>query len=414
MSSNAAPVKNWKLTILLLALIWGCVGLQRNATAFMGPQLSEAFGVDLLSIGWLGSVLAVAWGIGSLTAGRLADKHGVKPMLLIFGGATAMLGWISGLAATIGALIAIRAFLGLAEGGVLSPIMNGARRSAPVHLKAVSVSIIFASFIIIGMVAGPIIMTEVEAAYGWQAGFYIAAVPTAILLVLLYFVMQEPPVDEYEISSAKEKPAPILQTFMKKNVLVGAILSVASFARVYILMIYGFFLLGSDVDRGGYFMLEANLIPITVSIFLLADALGGLTMNKIADKTGHRKRIVMIALALVIVFGAIFAMLPADSPYALVLATLVAFNFCGGAVSPLAVGIIPSETVAPKDAVTATGCSNATGEILGGGALALLAAVIAQSYGLHIAMWIPVVVAMLALMVASKMDDIRAGGKLAE
>lgn len=430
---DTAARSNWVFSVALLMLMWGLVGLQRNASSFLGPHIAAEFGLNLGGVGSIALAFAVAWGIGSLLAGRLADRHGTKPMLLIFGAITAVLGWISGLAATIAIFIAIRTALGLAEGGVLSPIMNAARRTAPPAARARVVSLMFIAFIILGMVVAPPLLDGIANSYGWRTGFFIAAGPMAVVVLLLLFFFREPALEQ-GAAGAREGSnagaledggeganggagasahadgvrAPLLTILRTKNVWLSALMSICSMGRVFTFMVFGLFLLGSDVNNGGYFMLEGPVIPLTVSIALLADGLGGFAFTWIADRTGHRRKVVMYAFLGAMVFGLIFARLPAEVPYAILLISIVGFMFCGGAVSPLAVGVIPAEAVNPRDAVTATGTANAIGEILGAGMTTYVVGAIAVTAGLHATMMVPVSLMLAGAVLAWALDDVRA------
>jgi len=401
---------NWIFSVALLMLMWGLVGLQRNASSFLGPHIAAEFGLNLGGVGSIALAFAVAWGVGSLLAGRLADRHGTKPMLLIFGAITAVLGWVSGLAATIAIFIAVRTALGLAEGGVLSPIMNAARRTAPAPARARVVSLMFISFIVLGMVVAPPLLDGIANSYGWRTGFFIAAGPMLAVVLLLLIFFREPALEQGAGGANEDggERAPLLSILQTRNVWISALMSICSMGRVFTFMVFGLFLLGSDVANGGYFMLEGPVIPLTVSIALLADGLGGFAFTWIADRTGHRRKVVMYAFLLAMVFGLIFARLPAQAPYALLLASIVGFMFCGGAVSPLAVGVIPAEAVSPRDAVTATGTANAIGEILGAGFTTYAVGAIAVTAGLHSTMLVPVGLMLVGALLAWALDDIRA------
>ena len=401
---------NWIFSVALLMLMWGLVGLQRNASSFLGPHIAAEFGLNLGGVGSIALAFAVAWGVGSLLAGRLADRHGTKPMLLIFGAITAVLGWVSGLAATIAIFIAVRTALGLAEGGVLSPIMNAARRTAPAPARARVVSLMFISFIVLGMVVAPPLLDGIANSYGWRTGFFIAAGPMLAVVLLLLIFFREPALEQGAGGAHEDggERAPLLSILQTRNVWISALMSICSMGRVFTFMVFGLFLLGSDVANGGYFMLEGPVIPLTVSIALLADGLGGFAFTWIADRTGHRRKVVMYAFLLAMVFGLIFARLPAQAPYALLLASIVGFMFCGGAVSPLAVGVIPAEAVGPRDAVTATGTANAIGEILGAGFTTYAVGAIAVTAGLHSTMLVPVGLMLVGALLAWLLDDIRA------
>ena len=401
---------NWIFSVALLMLMWGLVGLQRNASSFLGPHIAAEFGLNLGGVGSIALAFAVAWGVGSLLAGRLADRHGTKPMLLIFGAITAVLGWVSGLAATIAIFIAVRTALGLAEGGVLSPIMNAARRTAPAPARARVVSLMFISFIVLGMVVAPPLLDGIANSYGWRTGFFIAAGPMLAVVLLLLVFFREPALEQRAGGANEDggERAPLLSILQTRNVWISALMSICSMGRVFTFMVFGLFLLGSDAANGGYFMLEGPAIPLTVSIALLADGLGGFAFTWIADRTGHRRKVVMYAFLLAMVFGLVFARLPAQAPYALLLASIVGFMFCGGAVSPLAVGVIPAEAVSPRDAVTATGTANAIGEILGAGFTTYAVGAIAVTAGLHSTMLVPVGLMLVGALLAWALDDIRA------
>ena len=103
---------------VVLVLMWGAVGLERLVAAFVLPGIQKDFALNYTQAGMVIAVFGLAWAIGTWGMGSLSDYVGRKPVivvLVIFGGVCS---WLTGVAGSFVMLLAIRAIMGFAEGGI--------------------------------------------------------------------------------------------------------------------------------------------------------------------------------------------------------------------------------------------------------------------------------------------------------
>ncbi|MGM0915106.1 MAG: MFS transporter [Pseudomonadota bacterium] len=84
------------------------------------PVIIQDLNLDFQDLGLVTGVLAITWGISSIFMGNLADRIGLRaviiPAVILF----SLMAGISGLATGLISLMMIRACIGLAEGALAS------------------------------------------------------------------------------------------------------------------------------------------------------------------------------------------------------------------------------------------------------------------------------------------------------
>src|SRR5215831_12539516 len=125
-SHSAAPAKardwnpsyEWKV-VALMALGMGLTGIDRFLIVPMMPVLQKELHLDYQDIGHMTGAFAIAMGVAALFAGNLADRIGfravVVPAMIVFSTLTGF----SGLAVGLASMVAVRAFMGFAEGAFI-------------------------------------------------------------------------------------------------------------------------------------------------------------------------------------------------------------------------------------------------------------------------------------------------------
>ena len=110
------PRRYERALVGILFFTWGTIFLDRMCQLYLAPYFAPVFRLNNQQIGFLASVVSIAWAIGSLFFGAVSDRFGRRtiliPAVLFF----SALSWISGLARSYHELLAIRALIGLAEG----------------------------------------------------------------------------------------------------------------------------------------------------------------------------------------------------------------------------------------------------------------------------------------------------------
>ncbi|MED4227855.1 MFS transporter [Neobacillus cucumis] len=179
--------KKW-LVLFLLWLTFMVSYLDRVNVSTAGPLMMKDLHMDAGSFGLLLSAFTFGYGLMQIPGGMLADRFGSKATM-IFG----LVWWsiftaLSGVVASVGMLIAVRALFGAGEAlgtgsqlKLLGKYFNGSDRNLGSSLYNTAIPLGPA-------LCGPIavwIMGKV----GWHGLFYWFSVPGIILVVLLYWLL---------------------------------------------------------------------------------------------------------------------------------------------------------------------------------------------------------------------------------
>jgi sugar phosphate permease len=173
---------------LILGLLWTAffvAYLDRTNISVAGPTMMKALNMQPQVFGYVLASFTAGYALMQIPGGMLADRFGAKRMLII-----ALLVWslftgLTGLAASIGVLIAVRFFFGVGEG-----LENGA------HFKAIgdtfashersSASGIFHTALALGPAFVAPIAAATIAHAGWQTLFLLFTIPGVLVAALIW------------------------------------------------------------------------------------------------------------------------------------------------------------------------------------------------------------------------------------
>lgn len=182
----------WKV-VLLLALGFGLVGMDRFVINTLWNTIAGDMGLDPGAIGNLAGLTAVAWGIFAIVFGRLADRWGHRKILIGAVILFSLMGGITGLASSMTFFVLVRTLLGVMEGAytptsfaAVAVASKPSRRGLNQGLQQCGVSLL-------GLALAPIIATQMlNAGISWRWIFIIIAAPGLIIALLLIKVLREP------------------------------------------------------------------------------------------------------------------------------------------------------------------------------------------------------------------------------
>jgi putative MFS transporter len=105
--------------LMIFGLVWAADAMQVLAIGFAAPSISRSFGVTIPQAIQAGTAFFLGMMLGAWGFGRLADRIGRRPVLLITVALDAGLGIASAFAPDFAWLLALRFLTGLAVGGTL-------------------------------------------------------------------------------------------------------------------------------------------------------------------------------------------------------------------------------------------------------------------------------------------------------
>lgn len=153
------------------------------------PFIRSDFALDYTQSGMVVSAFTLAYGIGQLPAGWLADRAGARFVITVSISGVALAGLFVGLSQTFFMIVVSLALMGLAGGGyhpAAAPLI-----SMTVESKKMGRAL---GFHIIGGSASyflaPLIGVAIAAAWGWRGTYAGIAVPTFFFGIFFYFVLR--------------------------------------------------------------------------------------------------------------------------------------------------------------------------------------------------------------------------------
>ncbi len=152
------------------------------------PFIRDEFTLDYTQSGLVVSAFSLAYGIGQVPAGVLADRFGARRLITIGICGVAVAGILVGLSQTYIMVLIFLALMGIVGGGyhpAASPLISASvepenrGRALGIHLIGGS-----GSFFVAPLVAAAIAVT-----WGWRGSFIGLAVPTMVLGIIFYLIL---------------------------------------------------------------------------------------------------------------------------------------------------------------------------------------------------------------------------------
>lgn len=187
--------------------------------------------MDNESAGLAGSAVYVGMLIGATVAGVMGDRHGrqrvlIVAMIIFLVGAIA-----AGLSVDAVTLGAARLFSGLGVGGAVVTALALARTHGREHQAGVIVTLTMAGIPIGGTIAA-LTAIPILPALGWRAMFFLGALLTAAILVLVLVTRLEPSDVAQTPSTAAAKPG-IAALFHDRRAAIAIIVGLAAIPNMF-------------------------------------------------------------------------------------------------------------------------------------------------------------------------------------
>lgn len=376
------------LLVGLLGVNMGIVFLDRNAFNLLAPMIQPEFGLSNTQIGMITGVLAATWAISSFGLNRAADITGKPKMLLIVATVIFSLASISsGLAIGFLTLLAARALMGLAEGGlpplsthiVTSEVAPERRGLAIGMLSTIGINAI--------PMLGPIIIVGIGVAYGWREAFWIAGVPGLIMASLIWMLVRNPERAAPVEAPPKGSIIPLLKVRNIRFTMALATLNMTffvgflGFGPLYIVNILG---------------ISNEVMGVILTASAAAGIFFGFFFPMLSDRVG-RKPAIIASFAVSALGTIIFTLSGGALELVFIGAMLAAAGSTGSGI--LIMVVIPGESAPSHLKATAMGFNAAVGEMIGAGAMPIAIGFAADLYGLAILPWILLVVIALICLV---------------
>lgn len=178
------PVGKFHYKLLVATgLGWMFDAMDTGLIAFVLPALAKAWGLTAAQMGIIGSAGLVGMALGAVIAGTAADRFGRKAVfsvtLLIYSVATGL----CGLAWNYESLLVFRFFVGFGLGGELPVAATLMTEYSPPAVRG-RFMVLLESFWGVGWLVAALLSYLFIPYYGWQAAFFIGALPALYVFVI--------------------------------------------------------------------------------------------------------------------------------------------------------------------------------------------------------------------------------------
>lgn len=283
----------------------GWTSLQRNAAiasflswtldafdffllVFLLSDIAQTFhvGLEMVTLAIL-LTLAVR-PVGALIFGRLAEKYGRKPILMLNIIFFSIFELLSAAAPSLTIFLVLRVLYGVAMGGIWGVASSLSMETIPDRSRGL-MSGIFQAGYPFGYLIAAVAYGLLFELLGWRGMFVIGAAPI-LLLPFIWFCVQESPV--WLASRAKKESTallPVLKTHWKLCCYL-----------VVLMAAFNFFSHGTQDLYPVFLKVQHGFDPKTISIiavtYNIASIIGGVLFGSLSEKIGRKKAIITASL----------------------------------------------------------------------------------------------------------------------
>lgn len=289
--TSVCPQKRTDALVRVLAAGAFLVLFQAYMVAPLIPSLAESLHAKVADLGLLIPANTIPYGLSTLVYGPISDRFGRKRLLLILFGLLALSSLLVPLCRTVGQLIVLRIFAGLATGGIVPVSVSLLGDIFPYEKRGKPIGMLFGAMAG-GMTFGASLGIFFNPILGWRNEYLIAGLISLALW-------------GWTLATHRTFPEEIEKTPIKASKIVskgGQLLSSNRGRRLYsYIFVNGMFHSGVFSWLGYYFKTAHNLQDQQTGLALLGygvpGMLLGVTIGRWADRQG-RRRIIPFGLLL--------------------------------------------------------------------------------------------------------------------
>ncbi|WP_020659424.1 MFS transporter [Amycolatopsis benzoatilytica] len=357
-SSVSVVRRTERTTLTLLVGVFIIDYIDRVMIAVALPLIGAEFGLNKTTQGLVVSAFAIAYLIGQMPGGLLADRVGARPLLVISLVAWSVFTAATGFAPALVVLLVLRAAFGFAQALFPGAAFKALAERTTQEGRSRGAGLLLASNSV-GAGLGPLLVAPLVVAAGWRHTFWIVAAAGLVVGLLLWRLLPPPLPRELTEPDARVTPVKVPVSKVLRNKLV---VRCALMFACFNMLAYGMITWVPSylVEAKGMSLVSAGIsaaIPQLVSA--AAVLLGGWLMSKYFDQ---RPRLLVVP-ALVVSAAVLVAMLLAESATLFTVLQTVAMFISGLA----SIGIVGLPLrVLPRDLVgTGMGLVNSGGQLAG-------------------------------------------------
>jgi SHS family lactate transporter-like MFS transporter len=282
-----------KKTILAAYLGWMLDAFDFFLLTFLLTDIAKEFGVGVPAVAYALFLTLVMRFVGAFIFGRLGDRWGRKPALMLDILCYSILGALAAFAPNLWVFLTLRALFGIAMGGEWGLGSSLAMESIPPQARGLVSGILQCGyptgFLLAGAAYGLLFgRTFGDYTFGWRAMFLLSVLPAFVVLFIRSAVPESP---AFEVSRVHEKPH--LWATITDN--WGLVLYMA-----VLMMCFNLFSHGTQDLYPTFLQAQHGFDPRTIfwinTVANLGAIVGGLTFGHVSEKIGRVNAITVAAL----------------------------------------------------------------------------------------------------------------------
>jgi SHS family lactate transporter-like MFS transporter len=285
------PLRGWtkeqRHTVLAAYLGWTLDAFDFFLLIFLLSDVANAFDTSIKAVTYAITLTLALRPVGAFIFGRLADRYGRKPVMMIDVMLYAGLGFLTAFSWNFTAFLIIRALFGIAMGGEWGIGASLTMESIPAKSRGLVSGLLQAGYPS-GLLLASAVYWVVYPLIGWRGMFMVGLVPALLVLYIRRHVKESP-----GFHKARAKAAPSTLAVLKEH------WRLALYAMLF-MMAMNFFSHGTQdmyktMLQSGHglshnWISGINLIAAVGAIF------GGLVFGALSQRIGRRRALVLGAV----------------------------------------------------------------------------------------------------------------------
>jgi MFS transporter, SHS family, lactate transporter len=280
-------MRGYRHVVLACYLGWTLDAFDFFIMVFVLGDIARSFGTGVTSVTWAITLTLAMRALGAWLFGRLADRFGRRPILMIDVLCYAALEFASGFAPTLTAFIVLRALYGIAMGGEWGIGASLALESVPVEWRGRVSGLLQAGYPT-GYLLASILYAVAFSTVGWRGMFMLGAVPALLVLYIRQAVPESP---DWERRS--RLPREPIWSVLRRN--VGLTVYV-----IVLMTAFNFFSHGTQDLYPHFLQAQHHFAGPTVAAIAIsynvAAIVAGIGFGWLSQHIGRRRAIMLAAL----------------------------------------------------------------------------------------------------------------------
>jgi len=288
-AAPSVPAPRWKQALWAAYLGWTLDAFDFFIMVFVLRDVAVTFGAPINDVAFAITLTLACRPVGALVFGRLADRFGRRPILMLNVLCYAALEFGSGLAPSLTAFLIMRGLYGVAMGGEWGVAASLAMESVPAKKRGVA-----SGFLQAGYPSGYLLASLLYLAVpwlGWRGMFMVGIIPAFLAFFIRRNVQESP---EWQMRSAAQRKIrlwPALRRNARLSVFAVFLMTALNFFAHGVQDLYPSEFLGAQHRLG------ADTISLIMIVANIGGLVGGIGFGALAQDMG-RSRTVMLAVAL--------------------------------------------------------------------------------------------------------------------